>query len=61
MANRIKQRLRAFVAENQFHPSMAGVWVNPFWLCRRALYKKLCEYAPRLAGKVLDFGLAQRL
>ena len=40
----------------QFCPSALGFFVNPFWLCRRALYKRLCEYAPRLVGTVLDFG-----
>jgi SAM-dependent methyltransferase len=56
MMTTVRKRLGAFIAKNQFHPSIAGVWVNPFWLDRRALYKSLCEYAPRLAGAVLDFG-----
>ena len=50
------KRFRRFVGRNQFHPTWAGVWVNPFWLCRRELYASLARLAPKLEGKVLDFG-----
>lgn len=51
-----KRRLGVFIEKNQFGPSVAGLLVNPFWLSRRELYRALCKYAPRLRGKVLDFG-----
>ena len=51
-----KKALRSFVDANQFYPSALGIFINPFWLCRRALVKGLRNYAPRLAGTVLDFG-----
>ena len=51
-----KKAIHSFIDANQFYPSIFGILVNPFWLCRRALYKKLCEYAPLLVGVVLDFG-----
>ena len=51
-----KRRLIDFIEKNQFGPSVAGLLVNPFWLSRRELYRALCKYAPRLNGKVLDFG-----
>jgi len=51
-----KKMLGAFVTVNQFFPSLPGIFVNPFWLSRRALYASLREYAPRLTGTVLDFG-----
>lgn len=56
MLHRLKKTFRLFVEANQFYPSLLGVFANPFWLCRRALHQKLCEYAPRLTGEVLDFG-----
>lgn len=56
MLHSAKQRIRSLVMASQFHPSVAGFLVNPFWLCRRSLYLKLREYAPRLSGEVLDFG-----
>ena len=60
MLQKSKQLLLSFVVANQFRPSFAGVLVNPFWLCRRALYDKLYEYAPHLLGRVLDFGCGTR-
>lgn len=56
MLHQIKERIRAFTAANQFHPTFAGFWVNPFWLCRRELYCRLRKSAPSMQGKILDFG-----
>lgn len=55
-ASSLVQHLRSFINRNQFTPSFAGVFVNPFWLCRRELYQVLREVAPGLEGAVLDFG-----
>lgn len=52
MLSGIIKRLR----QENFHPSWVGIWSNPFWLCRRALYNALLELAPSLKGKILDFG-----
>lgn len=56
MLAKVKKTLRAFIEKNQFHPSFAGVLVNPFWLCRRELFSVLQEFSPALTGNVLDFG-----
>jgi SAM-dependent methyltransferase len=56
MLKQCKKALRAFVDANQFCPTVWGFLVNPFWLCRRALYQKLRAHAPQLIGSVLDFG-----
>lgn len=56
MLQKVKQTLSTFIAANQYHPAFAGFLVNPFWLCRKELYRKLCQYAPSLQGKILDFG-----
>ena len=39
-----------------FSPSWIGIFINPFWLCRRELALALSDLAPRLSGAVLDFG-----
>ncbi len=52
MLSGLMERLRL---EN-FRPSWVGIWSNPFWLCRRALYKILSDLAPHLKGRILDFG-----
>ena len=56
MLLKIKQWLKPFFVNSQFFPRFVDVLVNPFWLCRRELYKKMCVYAPRLSDVVLDFG-----
>lgn len=56
MFKRFKRSFIKRFDKNLFYPTLIGVLVNPFWLCRRALAHKLTEYAPRLSGKVLDFG-----
>ena len=39
-----------------FSSSWLGVFVNPYWLCRRELALALKQMAPQLTGTVLDFG-----
>jgi SAM-dependent methyltransferase len=39
-----------------FGSSWFGVFINPFWICRRELALALGRLAPRLTGMVLDFG-----
>ncbi|MBZ2170880.1 class I SAM-dependent methyltransferase [Nitratidesulfovibrio sp. SRB-5] len=56
MLNDTKKALWALVEKNQFHSSFVGAFVNPFWLCRRELFRTLQELAPGLSGTVLDFG-----
>ncbi len=56
MLKRIQQKFFRFLASSHFNPNFFGVFVNPFWLCRRELYSALAELAPRLCGTVLDFG-----
>ena len=51
-----KAKLSAVYYDSQFHPGILGVVCNPFWLCRRALYKAMRVLGPRLEGHVLDFG-----
>lgn len=56
MFNKIKKSIINFANRNTFFPTILGVFTNPFWLCRRALYLALSELAPNLSGTVLDFG-----
>jgi SAM-dependent methyltransferase len=39
-----------------FSSSWLGIFINPFWICRRELALALEKLAPRLTGAVLDFG-----
>lgn len=48
--------VRDFIVKNQFDPSFWGVFINPFWLSRRAIADKLKQNAHFLNKKTLDFG-----
>jgi SAM-dependent methyltransferase len=48
--------LRARWREEQFDPGWLGLLVNPFYLARRSLRRAVAEFAPRLAGRLLDVG-----
>ncbi|MFA6970102.1 MAG: class I SAM-dependent methyltransferase [Gallionella sp.] len=52
----LKASLKAYYIAITFSPTWLGMFVNPFWLCRRELALALADMAPRLTGKVLDFG-----
>ena len=49
-------RLKQAVRRQQWRPGWWGVLVNPYFLTRRALWRAMAEFAPRLTGKVLDLG-----
>lgn len=45
--------IRNFIIKNQFNPSFWGVFINPFWLSRRAIADKLKKNAHFLNKKHL--------
>lgn len=40
----------------QFNPDWMGVFVNPYFISRKKIYKDLKEYAHYISGKCMDFG-----
>jgi SAM-dependent methyltransferase len=46
--------------EQAFDPSLLGILVNPFFIARRALIRRLRAVAPAISGRVLDVGCGQR-
>lgn len=53
---KFKAALKSYFVLISFSPTWLGIFVNPFWLCRRELALALSDLAPRLTGTVLDFG-----
>ncbi|MFN8257023.1 MAG: class I SAM-dependent methyltransferase [Bacteroidales bacterium] len=43
-----------------FNPNFFSLFINPFFIIRRNLYKCLKTEAPKLSGKVLDFGCGSK-
>lgn len=50
------EALRARWLKEQFNPGWLGVFVNPFFLARRSLWRGVRDAAPRLSGHLLDVG-----
>jgi SAM-dependent methyltransferase len=42
--------------KEQFNPGWLGVFINPFFLARRSLWRAVQAAAPRLRGRLLDVG-----
>jgi SAM-dependent methyltransferase len=44
----------------QFSPGIVGLFINPFFLARRALWRAMRDFRPDVKGKVLDVGCGTR-
>ncbi|MEO8856430.1 MAG: methyltransferase domain-containing protein, partial [Burkholderiaceae bacterium] len=44
----------------QFNPRMLGLFINPFFLARRSLWKAVSCFGPRLQGPLLDVGCGSK-
>lgn len=56
----MKQMLKSFWLKQSFQPGIMGVFINPFYFIRRGLYKYIKQLAPRLKGKLMDFGCGRK-
>ncbi|AEE26586.1 class I SAM-dependent methyltransferase [Francisella hispaniensis] len=54
------KKLKKIYFIEQFNPRLLGVFVNPFYFSRKALYKYISEFAKKLNGKVLDIGCGSK-
>lgn len=52
----LAEYLKNYYIQLSFSSSFLGIFVNPYWMCRRELSLALEKLAPRLSGTVLDFG-----
>ena len=52
--------IRNYYKKQSFQPGLAGLFINPFYFIRRALYLNIKETAPLLKGKLLDFGCGRK-
>lgn len=43
-----------------FRPNLISLFINPFFIIRRALYKSIKKEAPKLNGHILDFGCGSK-
>jgi len=55
-----ENRVTFFLKQQSFHPSIASLFIHPFYFIRRDLYKNVKRFAPQLKGKLLDFGCGRK-
>jgi len=48
--------LKSIYRKEQFNPQVIGIFINPFYFCRKSLYKHINDLAEKLRGKLLDVG-----
>ncbi len=56
----MKQSIINTLKKQSFQPNLLSVFINPFFFIRRGLYKGIKRLAPRLDGKLLDFGCGRK-
>jgi SAM-dependent methyltransferase len=52
----VSSAVRQFLLGQQYNPGLAGVFVNPFFLSRRALWRAIASSSHELSGPLLDVG-----
>jgi SAM-dependent methyltransferase len=52
--------IKQFVRKQLFNPTWIGIFVNPFWISRRALWKGMRKMANHLSGRLLDVGCGKK-
>jgi len=48
--------LKSFYKREQFQPEIISIFINPFYLIRKTLFKEIKRNSYKLKGKLLDFG-----
>jgi len=54
------ERLRQAYYRQQYHPGLAGLFINPFFLARRSLWKAIAQSGGQLPGPLLDVGCGSK-
>lgn len=49
-----------FLRKQSFQPTLFGLFLNPFYFIRRGLFLNIKKMAPRLSGRLLDFGCGRK-
>jgi len=50
----------SFLKLQSFQPSIWSIFLNPFYLIRRDLFRNIKSLAPKLSGKLIDFGCGRK-
>ena len=52
----MKQKILKAIQGQKYEPGILGIFVNPFYFVRRALFENMQSLAPQVKGRILDVG-----
>src|SRR6476646_4294470 len=53
-------QIKTIVKDEQFNPSVLGIFINPFYFARRGLIKHITDLSKHIYGRTLDVGCGQK-
>jgi SAM-dependent methyltransferase len=56
MIPKLLNKLKYVFLKEQFNPSLLGLFINPFYFARKAIYNNIKSYASNIKGRTLDVG-----
>jgi len=56
----VVRTLKNYLYKQTFNPSFLGVFINPYYIIRRGLFRGIVSHATYLKGKMLDFGCGKK-
>ena len=56
----IKSGIIRYLRKQSFQPGFPAIFLNPFYFIRRSLFLYIRKLAPRLSGRLLDFGCGRK-
>ena len=56
MIPKLLNKLKYVFLKEQFNPSLLGLFINPFYFARKAIYNNIKSYTSDIKGKILDVG-----
>lgn len=54
------ERLRRAYYRQQYRPGLPGLFINPFFLARRSLWRAIAQFGGQLPGPLLDVGCGSK-
>ena len=57
---KLKNLLKKYLIKEAFNPSVIGIFINPFYLARKELFKEINKLSTNIKGKVLDIGCGSK-
>ncbi len=56
----VNSRIRRYLLKEQFRPSFIGIFLNPFYFARKAIFENIKFYSENINGITLDIGCGSK-